>query len=887
VEGFVGRLREQEVVERAIAAADGTRRGLVWITGPAGIGKSAFAAHLAGLHEPVAVFRGVADHVRLRPFGALVDAFGTTVLPQVHAPLGAAVHVPAALQVGEAVSAILADQASRSTAAGGSIVVVLDDLHRADDDTIDAVELIASELRDQPVIVLATARPPVSGSRLDLAVHGDATTVHLRLGGLERDDLRELLRDAGVAEADLDAPLASTDGNPLLALAIAASSRTDASRSVERPGLDVFVRRALAELGEPDAEVARAVSLIGEATSLDEVSAVADLDPIATARALDRAVVVGLCTADGPIRPRHDLVATEIIAAIPPAHRALMHRRAAEHLRSVGGAPHRLVAHAIASGARDAGWVVDVVERTVGAEPAAALAMVEALRPTISDVGSRRRLDVVRARALAATGRAADATAAASALLEVESEPQVRAALHRELALVAIVEARPADAAEQMSAALLLLDDPVARARAQAELAVAFLVTRDIPSAGRLAAAALAEAEAVHDPVSLTAAVEVLLFVHACHGDVPAMRAARRRLSALLTLSGVEPAWIYQPWLLSALADLDLGDSGVAAATAGDGRAAADRTGMTWAIAAYDAVSATAAWFDGSFADAATMGRAALEGATISDPFLVGPWAAGVAALASIELGDHAAAEAAVAHGAELVAASGPTLGSERWAIAAARVSSRAGRLDDARKVLEDWWLLYDALPSRIGQAHLAGDLAALAVAMGDRDRAAEVAETVRGHLDVPVALLAALAAEARCWAQPEPITLMAAADAWSAAPRGLAVAGLGRLSTIGIEDRSVRLVQQRRDVLRRQLGLDDASMASAASRQAVSGIDALTRTERDVAMLVAQGCSNRDIADRLVVSRRTVESHMGAIYRKLAVTTRVQVANTMRSSTS
>jgi DNA-binding CsgD family transcriptional regulator len=161
------------------------------------------------------------------------------------------------------------------------------------------------------------------------------------------------------------------------------------------------------------------------------------------------------------------------------------------------------------------------------------------------------------------------------------------------------------------------------------------------------------------------------------------------------------------------------------------------------------------------------------------------------------------------------------------------------------------------------------------------------VAETVRGHLDVPVALLAALAAEARCWAQPEPITLMAAADAWSAAPRGLAVAGLGRLSTIGIEDRSVRLVQQRRDVLRRQLGLDDASMASAASRQAVSGIDALTRTERDVAMLVAQGCSNRDIADRLVVSRRTVESHMGAIYRKLAVTTRVQVANTMRSSTS
>ena len=48
-----------------------------------------------------------------------------------------------------------------------------------------------------------------------------------------------------------------------------------------------------------------------------------------------------------------------------------------------------------------------------------------------------------------------------------------------------------------------------------------------------------------------------------------------------------------------------------------------------------------------------------------------------------------------------------------------------------------------------------------------------------------------------------------------------------------------------------------------------------LTRTERRVAELVATGNSNREVAATLVVSVRTVEGHLAAIYRKLAVTGR------------
>ena len=52
-----------------------------------------------------------------------------------------------------------------------------------------------------------------------------------------------------------------------------------------------------------------------------------------------------------------------------------------------------------------------------------------------------------------------------------------------------------------------------------------------------------------------------------------------------------------------------------------------------------------------------------------------------------------------------------------------------------------------------------------------------------------------------------------------------------------------------------------------------------LTRAERHVADLVRQGMSNNEIAAHLVVSRRTVESHLARIYRKLDIRTRTQLA--------
>lgn len=61
--------------------------------------------------------------------------------------------------------------------------------------------------------------------------------------------------------------------------------------------------------------------------------------------------------------------------------------------------------------------------------------------------------------------------------------------------------------------------------------------------------------------------------------------------------------------------------------------------------------------------------------------------------------------------------------------------------------------------------------------------------------------------------------------------------------------------------------------------RRPKTGWDALTATEQKVAVHVAQGCSNADIAEKMFLSRRTVQTHVSRILAKLDLHSRVQVA--------
>lgn len=66
--------------------------------------------------------------------------------------------------------------------------------------------------------------------------------------------------------------------------------------------------------------------------------------------------------------------------------------------------------------------------------------------------------------------------------------------------------------------------------------------------------------------------------------------------------------------------------------------------------------------------------------------------------------------------------------------------------------------------------------------------------------------------------------------------------------------------------------------MAAANAKRPRSGWNSLTATELDVVRLVSEGLTNKDIATRLFISPRSVQTHLTDIYNKLGIASRVQL---------
>ena len=99
------------------------------------------------------------------------------------------------------------------------------------------------------------------------------------------------------------------------------------------------------------------------------------------------------------------------------------------------------------------------------------------------------------------------------------------------------------------------------------------------------------------------------------------------------------------------------------------------------------------------------------------------------------------------------------------------------------------------------------------------------------------------------------------------------------------------------REPLREGLDLASRAAATALARQAVeelaaagarprsvrrTGLEALSPSERRVARLAAEGLSNRDIAQALFVTTKTVEVHLSGAYRKLGISSRADLPDVL-----
>ena len=67
--------------------------------------------------------------------------------------------------------------------------------------------------------------------------------------------------------------------------------------------------------------------------------------------------------------------------------------------------------------------------------------------------------------------------------------------------------------------------------------------------------------------------------------------------------------------------------------------------------------------------------------------------------------------------------------------------------------------------------------------------------------------------------------------------------------------------------------------------RTALSGVDSLTPSERRVAQMAAEGMINREIAQSLFVTEKTVETHLGNTYAKLKVRSRTELSGALTSA--
>ncbi|MGV9714011.1 BTAD domain-containing putative transcriptional regulator [Gordonia sp. NPDC003424] len=363
--------REAELEKLTEHATTATETGLriVWVSAEAGGGKSTLAQLFAD---------------RL---GALGWTTVTGHCPEVDgAPsawawreilhgLGATPDADDAFGLARLVVTAVEQAATRS-----SVLIVLDDVHRADSATLQVMRQVVTWMSRHPVLVVATYRASEAGSEL-LASGASLVSVtadNIALQGLSDAGIEDLARSVGLwplTPATLDLLRRRTDGNPLfvreLAKLVASRGPQEAMTSVPVGVRDVLLRR-VDRLPADTASMLRLASVCGREAEIDTLVALwastgddrSDTEDVVL-DAIDSATVAGLLTATvDRVRFNHVLVRDAVYDAIPALRRRRMHWQTMQTLRAQPRPDAEELAHHAALGARSS---------TVGE----ALAMVE------------------------------------------------------------------------------------------------------------------------------------------------------------------------------------------------------------------------------------------------------------------------------------------------------------------------------------------------------------------------------------------------------------------------------------------------------------------------------------------------------------------------------